>query len=327
MVSTTNLDGYLASLGFDSEATYDVPDNPADAALAGVNAFVREHATEEEPSSTGIIHITGPSILGNAAPVKAVGNLLTTIQNTIDAIGASLMGNRSAGGVIPSAITGRTEMSLIASPMPGSVVIQVAPSLSRMDDLYPKGPGLFDVEAELDAKPLADQAFIEFSTLIGELREDDLDDTQFVEHLTDLGPRVATAVKGFCEIVDKGVLDLEFEWTEPSKQTETAVISHSHAERAVKVIASANIENEEVTIEGTLLTVTQSTKDKLRILKNDGREIVITIGDISPAATYPLHTGDRVRVLAEKRVSLRPGGKRTEKLIGKAIESVAKLSD
>lgn len=325
MATTINPDDYLASLGFDPEATYDVPENPADAALAGVAAFVQEHITDVEPASTGIIHITGPSIIGNSAPVKAVGNLLTSIQNAVDAIGASLMGNRSAGGLIPAAITGRTEMSLIASPMPGSVVIQVAPSLARMDDLYPEGPGLFDVEAELDARPLADQAFIEFSTLIGELREDDPDDSQFVDHLTDLGPRVATAMKNFCESVDKGVLDLEFEWTEPSKRTETASISHSHAERAARVITSANIENEEIVIEGVLLTVTQSTKDKLRILEDDGREIIVAIGDISPAATYPLHTGERVRVLAERRVSHKPGGKRSEKVVGKAIEQVAKL--
>lgn len=325
MATTTNLDDYLASLGFDPEATYDVPENPADVALAGVAAFVQEHTTEAEPASTGVIHITGPSILGNSAPVKAVGNLLTSIQNAVDAIGASLMGNRSAGGLIPAAITGRTEMSLIASPMPGSVVIQVAPSLARMDDLYLEGPGLFDVEAELDARPLADQAFIEFSTLIGELGEDDPDDSQFLDHLTDLGPRVATAMKNFCESVDKGVLDLELEWTEPSKRTETARISHSHAERAAKVITSANIENEEITIEGALLTVTQSTKDKLRILEDGGKETVVAIGDISPAATYPLHTGERVRVLAERRISHKPGGKRSEKLVGKAVEAVVKL--
>lgn len=209
--------------------------------------------------------------------------------------------------------------------MPGSVVIQVAPSLARMDDLYPEGLGLFDAEEELDAKPLADQAFIEFSTLISELREDDPDNSQFVDHLTDLGPRVATAMKSFCESIDKGVLDLELEWTESSRKAKTASISHSHAERAARLIASANIENEEVTIEGVLLTVTQSTKDKLRILEDDGQEAVVTIGDIPPAATYPLHTGERVRIRAEKRVSRKLGGTRSEKLVGKAVELATKL--
>lgn len=325
MATMINLDDYLTSLGYDAEATYDVPESPSDAALVGVNAFAREHSPELEPESTGIIHITGPCILGNSAPVKAVGNLLTSVQSAIDAIGASIMGNRSAGGSIPSAIAGRTQMSLIASPMPGSVVIRVAPSLARKADLYPEGQGLFDLEDELDAQPLADQAFIEFSNLIDELQEDDPDDSDFVEHLTDLGPRVATAMKNFCETVDKGILDLQLEWTEPNERTETARISHSHAKRAAKVITRANIENEEVAIEGLLLTVTQSEKDKLRIQKDDGREIVVAFGDISPATIYPLHTGQRVRVLAERRVSHKPGGKRSEKLIGKTVEPMAKL--
>ena len=80
MATTTKLDDYLALLGFDPEATYDVPENPADAALSGVAAFVREHSAGQEPESTGIIHITGPSALGNSAPVKAVGNLLKVFE-------------------------------------------------------------------------------------------------------------------------------------------------------------------------------------------------------------------------------------------------------
>lgn len=327
MGTETNLDDYLSSLGFDPDGTYEVPDNPADAALASVSAFISNRSACEKQSSTGVLHIAGPSVLGHAAPVKSVGNLLTTFQSTVDSIGASLMGIRSVGGAIRSSIARRTEMSLIASPMPGSVVLQVAPSLPRIADLYPEGPALFDLENEVDAKPLADQAFIEFSALIGELNDDDPDDVVFIDHLTDLGPRVAAAMKGFCETVNKGVLDLEFEWTEPGQKTEKAVLSHSYAERAAKVIERANIETEEVTIEGTLLTVTQSSKDKLRILQEDGGEVVVALGYVSPAATRSLHTGERVRVLADKCVSHKPGGKRSERFVCKLVEPVAKLDD
>lgn len=325
MATTTNLDDFLSSLGFDANEKYNIPENPADAALAGVNAFVREHAADSPDSSTGIIHISGPSIIGNAAPVKAVGNLLTDIQGVIDAIGASIMGNRTTGGAIPGAITGRTEMSMIASPMPGSVVIQIAPSLARTADLYPNGPSLFDIEEETGARPLADQAFTEFSALVNELSVDAPDENDLVDHLTDLGPRVATAMKTFCETIDKGVFDIELEWEEPNRSPSSTAISHSHAKRAAAIIATAKIENEEVTLEGALLTITQSIKDKLRLLADDNTEIVISIGDISPAAIYPLRTGDRVRVLAERRISTKPGGKRNVKLVGKALEAIQKI--
>ena len=325
MAIQANLDDFLASLGFDANTTYSVPDNPADAALAGVNAFVLQHDVKSPDSSKGIIHISGPSIVGNVAPVKSVGHLLADIQSAVDAIGASLLGNRSASGIIPGTITGRTEMSLVASPMPGSVVIQIAPSLARKDDLYPDGPGLFDVEEVFDAQPLADQAFTEFSNLIGELSADEPDEIALVDHLTDLGPRVASAMKVFCETVDKSSLDVEFEWIEPNKPPKNTVISHGHASYAVAVITTANIENEEVSFEGTLLTVTQSNKDKLRLLKDDGKELVIAIGDISPEDTNSLHTGDRVCVSVERRVSNKPGGKRSEKLVGKTIKLITRL--
>lgn len=327
MATTIKLNEYLASLGFDESATYDVPQNPSDASLASVNAFIREHTKDAKPASLGVIHITGPSIVENSAPVKSVGGLLTSIQGAIDAIGASLRGIRSSHGAVPAIVSGRTQMSLIASPMPGSVVIQVAPTLDKMADLYPDGPGLFDVEEEIGARPLADLAFSEFSALIRELEQTTPDDAIFIDRLSDLGPRVASTMREFCESVDKGALDVEFEWREPGRNSETSSISHTQAKRAAKVIDDANIENEEVIIEGILLTVTTSNKDKLRILEDTGREVMITIGGISPASLFTLHTGERVIAQAERRISNRPGGRKVEKLIGVSIEIAPTLEN
>lgn len=118
-----------------------------------------------------------------------------------------------------------------------------------------------------------------------------MEDGQFVEHLTGLGPRVATAMKTFCETVDKGELDIQFEWEESGRRPKAVSISHDNACRAVTVIAKAAIENEEITIGGVLLTVTQSSKDKLRILEDDGKGVVVSIGDIPPVSMRSLHTG------------------------------------
>lgn len=327
MATTPNLEGLLESLGFDSNASYAVPEKPSDAALAGVRGFIHEHAEGEAPSSVGIIHITGSAVEGNSAPVKAVGTLLTSIQNAVDSIGAALMGNRSAGGQISAVVTDRTQLSLVANPMPGSVVIEIAPTLDRMKDLYPNGPSLFDVENDVGAKPLADLAVDEFSTLIALLNVDDIDNAQFVDHLTDLGPRVASCMKGFCESVDKGTLDVRFEWSEPCSQPKTVSLTHLQAERAVTAIDTANIDNEEITLEGTLLTITQSAKDRLRILDDNGKEIVISFGYIDPVSTYSLHTGQRVRLLVERRVSSCPGGKQNVKLVARSIQPVPALDD
>lgn len=326
MATTSNLKDFLTSLGFSESSTYDVPKDPADASLASVNAFIRENSDNDETASCGVIHIAGPSIVGNSAPVKAVGGLLTSVQGAVDAIGASIAGVRSTHGAIPSSISGRTQMSLVASPMPGSVVIQVAPTLDRMTDLYPHGEALFDIEEESGTKPLADLAFNEFSTLVRDLEQSTPDDSLFIDRLADLGPRVASAMKEFCESVNKGVLDVDFEWREPGKNAESSFITHSQAKRAVKVIEDANIENEDISIEGVLLTVTTSDKDKLRVLEDTGKEVIVTIGDISPTSLFALRTGERVIVHAERRVSNRPGGRQVVKIMGLSVETIPTLN-
>lgn len=324
MATTTNLTDYLKGLGYDDSVEYDVPESASDAAMAGVQAFVREHSDEPQPESIGVIHITGPNVKDNSAPVRSVGTLLTAIQDGVDAVGAAIMGKISLSGALPAAITGRTELSLVASPLPGSVVIQVAPTLDRMADLYPKeqGTALFDVEKEIGAEPLADQAFTEFSTLIKELGEEDPYKKNFVEHLTGLGPRVASNMKSFCDSVDKGGVDVSFEWSQPGRGSDSSFISHASAKNAVTVIENANIENQPISIAGTLLTVTTSTKDKLRILKQDGSECTIAIGSIEPADLISVHSGDKVAIEAERVISNRPGSRQREKLIGVSLRKV-----
>lgn len=327
MATSDDFASLLASLGYDSSTNYDVPDNPADAALAGIDAFIREHSDERERYSTGIIHITGPSILGNSAPVKAVGYLLTSVQNTIDAIGASIQDIKTTRGAIPIPITERTEMSLVASPMPGSIVLQVAPTMSRIEDLNPEGPPLFDVEKEAGARPLIDIAFGEFSSLVQDLSNNKPDNPQLIDRLTNLGPRVASTMKEFCKSVDKGAIDVELKWKEPEGVQETSSLSHTYAKQAAKIIEDANIENEEVTIEGNLLTVTTSQKDKLRVSMDDGKEVVVSIEMIDAAALLSLRAGDRVQIRAERRTSSRPGGRQTEKLIGISVQKNPKLME
>lgn len=46
MASKTDLDSFLASLGFDQNKAYDVPNDPSEAALAGIDAFLREHGLD-----------------------------------------------------------------------------------------------------------------------------------------------------------------------------------------------------------------------------------------------------------------------------------------
>ena len=326
MVLSDEMNNYLQELGFDPSKEYDTPSSLEEASIRSIEAFIGSAISDSCKRSRGIFHITGPSVLGNTAPVKSVGTFLTSFQNTIDSIGASLRGNKTASGQLSAEITGKTEMSMVASPLPGSVIIQIEPTMDPVDDLYPEGEALFDVE-DIGARPLADMAINEFMSLIRDMDEKEADNSEFVDHLTDLGPRVASSIKAFYESVDKGSIDVEIKWRDQRKQENIVTnVSHTYAHHAVNVINDANIENEIIQIRGTLKTVTYSHKDKLRIETEDGSEKTISIGSIDPAVLLKLTPGEHVCIETEQRISHKPGGGQNEKLIGLSVEQIPSIS-
>jgi hypothetical protein len=318
---------YLRSLGFNPDESYTAPDDPMEASRASINAFVQEHMEAVGKESIGFIHITGSAVKNNSAPLKSVAKVIAAVQDGVEAIGGSLEGFLSSRGRIPIDVSGRTQLSMVASPMPGSVVIQIAPTLPREFDLYPEGPALFDIEKETNAEPLADQAIGELSDLINELSAETPDKGQVLDRLTDLGPRVATAVKELCQSVSSSGVDVDFSWKQPGREEKKSSISAAYAKSAVSLIENANIESEEETIEGILITITESNKDKLRVLLDNGVEEQLSIGSISPVDLAAVNTGDRVRITATRSVSSRAGGRKSERLEGVALERVPKLPD
>ena len=152
------------------------------------------------------------------------------------------------------------------------------------------------------------------------------DQDAFVKHLAELGPRVASNVQSLCETVDRSQIDVDFEWREPSRERKTISVSHSFAKFAASVIQDAQVNVEQVHIEGVLLTVTTSEKDHLRIKEDLGgglsKDTVLPIGDIPPEQLYGLQPGDKVAVDAERQLFTRAGGRSQQKLVGVGINRI-----
>lgn len=326
MDTTPSLNELLNDLGFDPSQTYQLPDDPNELSASSLKGFIEQSVLCHSAESSALIHITGPSVCGHSAPVRGLGEFMIALQTTFDSIGASIEGFRSATGSIPSSVSARTELSLTASPLPGSVVLEIAPSIPRLEDLYPDGDALFDIEEAIGAKPLADSAFEELSELLEKLDIDSPDQNDFVDYLSELGPRVASSLKGFCDSISKASINIEFEWEEPSKPKKAVNINHSFARYISEVIDNASITSDEVRIEGILLTVTTSDKDHLRIRQQVGdvetKEVTLPIGDISQDELRDLHAGDRVVVYAEQQISTRAGGRTVTKLKGLSIKRI-----
>lgn len=329
MGTTINADAMLKELGFDESSSYDLPEDLNELSVSSLRGFIDQTYLQHSAESTALIHVTGPAVSGHSAPLRSIGDFMIRLQGAFESIGASIGGFKTLGGTVPTALAKRTELSLVASPLPGSVVLEVAPTKPRMEDLYPNGEALFDLEEVIGAKPLADQAFEEFSSLLSDLVVNQPDQDKFVDHLSELGPRVASSVQALCETVDKDAIDVDFEWKEPSGDRKKVSVNHTLAKFASTVIRNAEINVENVHIEGTLVTVTTSDKDHLRVREDVGegqtKDTTLLIGDIPAEQLYGLQPGERVAVDAERRVSTRAGGRRSEKLVGIGIRKLPKL--
>lgn len=295
---------------------------PEEASERSLRAFVAEQAGEdaaEQGESHGLIHFTGPAVIGHSAPISAVGNALTSMQSAIDAIGAAIEGFSSLGGQIPNRVKARTELRMNASPLAGSVVIDVRPSMSREEDLYPDGPALFDLDNQ-GARPLADECLEDFLGILSSTGEDSDSHDKFIELLSGYGPRTSSAIREFCSSLERDSLDVDFRWVEPKKQPIKSQMSHARAKSVASVIKDADIEVEDIELTGVLVTSTMSKKDKLRIRLGDGTEKILSLGKIAAQDIAKYHPGETVKVIAEHRIGRYAGGREKDWYIGVSIK-------
>ncbi len=321
----------LATAGFLEDEDYNLPGDLNELSSSSVRGFINQTVLKHSAESSALVHVTGPSVIGHSAPLRGIGEFMMTLQSAFDSIGASLEGFKALSGQIPDSVINKTKLSLVASPFPGSVILEIAPSTPRLEDLYPNGEALFDVEKEIGAKPLADSAFAELSRLMGVLSVEQIEQDKFIERLEDLGPRVASSVQGLCDVLDRNEMDVDFRWEEPSGERNEIRVSHSFAKFVSDVIKESDIHTEPVHIEGILVTVTTSDKDRLRIREDLGeggsKETTLLIGDIPFEQIYGLHTGDRVVVDAERQITTRAGHRSCEKLVGVRIQKIERMSE
>lgn len=299
-----------------------------EASERSLRAFVAQQTGDDAAGlkeSRGLLHFTGPAIVGHSIPISAVGSALSMMQSAIDAIGAAKEGFSSVGGQIPNRVKARTELRMDASPMPGSVVISVRPSMPREQDLNPDGQARLEFD-EVELRPLADECFEDFINILSSTIDDSPAHDKLIDLLSEFGPRTSSAVREFCSALDRDSLDVDLKWEEPKKRPLKGEMSHSRAKFVSGVIKDADIEVETVTLVGMLVTSTMSKKDKFRLRFEDGTEKTLALGKISPSDVSQFRTGETVTIKAERRIGRYTGGREREWLVGIAIEPKNQLS-
>ena len=95
-MAMTDIEKLMRDSGFteDDLAAIDLG-TPTEISRQSLRAFINQQSGEDAASleeSRGLLHFTGPAIVGHSVPISAIGSALLLMQNAIDAIGAAKEG-------------------------------------------------------------------------------------------------------------------------------------------------------------------------------------------------------------------------------------------
>lgn len=274
-----------------------------DLGRASIEAFVSARSDARELRSAGQLRLSGAGVLGHAAELDDVGQLASLWQRCVTAVGAALEGSQSAFGRLANDIHERTQLMLDASPVPGSLVLNVQPKMSPISESYPAGEqSLF----EDDPRPLADRASETLLQLLQHASQPSLDELDnLTAEFRSLGPRVATSVKMLADAIVKAHVDMYVEWREPLAATVRASLSATSAGWVSEFVGGRDLDAEDFLLRGTVRTVSDIAKWSVET--PSGLEQV-DAGQLPADFVRSTNVGDSVELLVRVRQTQRPDG-------------------
>ncbi|MDQ2837856.1 MAG: hypothetical protein M3Y77_17340 [Actinomycetota bacterium] len=291
-----------------------------DATRISVENFIGDQLIVRTQASHGLIRLTGDGVVGHAASASDVASVITGFQRLVTAVGASLeAGNTSLRGQIASTIQHRTRLRLVASPAPGSLVLNLSPEAPPEAEVSPGGQGSMFGEAT----PLADQVVTELVGLLGDATDlgPDPDTSPFLTRVEALGPRSAAALRTFAMALSTGNFDTEVGWAIPQRATVKVSVDHLVAAEVARLVEARNLDAENVTIEGEMRTVSDLTGWVVDSV--DGERYQVDGSAIEPDVVNTLHPHARVRIAADMVPTRHVGGSFRYSYLAKSVEVVS----
>ncbi|MFF2454096.1 hypothetical protein [Isoptericola sp. NPDC058082] len=295
-------------------ATWKTPDDLARRAMEAVGG---EELPGRSMVSTGTLHLAGRGVEGSAARMAAVGEVMTTFQRLVTAVGAAQEGYRNLRGSFPAPVLARTHLRLAASPYVGSVVLDFMPEITPAQELRPDG------DIQLIDEPRTQRTDEAVSEVIGLLDAAralpaDADEGPLLNEISDLGPRAAAALREFSKMLSVGDFETDVTWREPGKPTRRAILPASDAGRLSALIASRELDHGEAEVVGVLHTI--SDKTALAIETDLGTWEYVRGSKLPADALKNAVWGSRVRVIADAVEVRKPGGEVSVKYTAKSIQ-------
>lgn len=270
--------------------------------------------------STGIIRISGAAAVFGEALISSAGNVLINFQNLVTATGASLEGIRSRYlSDLPRQLVALTELRLLMRPLPGSLILKVTPAMSPMDELSAEEYVLVHQERT----QFIDRCVYSTMELLraAHTLEANIDNSEFLERVTNGGPLLATTLKKFAVDVEKDDFDINLEWSEPEVQTARAVFTKGDAALVKSLIVSRELDQDPVALTGYLVTL--STESRWQLTLDDGSQVTIDPTIIRKDTDVTVfHLKQRVKIKANAIAKIHPGGATTILYKAVSIEAI-----
>lgn len=257
------------------------------------SASINRQTVQRMAALTSRIHdqlsarFVGGSADAHRLSVRASARAVSSIQETVSAIGANLLGHVSAKGKLPDAVIRATELHLSPAPGFGSIVFE----LHRSD------PGVL-VEGIEDS--VLDDSFRMFFEVIEEASRNSqaLDATPAA--MKSIGPRAARHIFQLCEVLVSEGMGVDFDWANSVGKSEKVRLTRSAARYLKGVAKNSNKREENKRISGTLETVTTNTKKPIEILSEQDGVVKISATQEARESLGKLYNQ---RVIAEVRVT------------------------
>lgn len=273
---------------------------------AGIEAMVAQEAgTARVLNSTGHLRFTGVAVVGHSAELDTLARLSQAWQRAVSAIGAAVEGIKTVRGQLPTDVVRRTRLMLTASPAPGSVVFHIEPKESPMLEAEPGGqPAITD---EVTPRPLADQASSLLVELLYEGGKGELSAVDaLASHLSELGPRVGSAIDRLARAIEDGNVTLDVAWREPARPTRRAVVTPAQAKFIAQVVEGRGLNAGRETFVGNLATISDRQQ---WVLELGDKTVHLDMSELETADLTRWKVRDLVEVDVRTAVQERPDGR------------------
>lgn len=232
--------------------------------------------------------------------VRHFARVIGKFQDLVTAIGAHLTSTPESGK-IPAHVRSATNLLVLASPLPGSVQIELTPDTPGIDVAEPKGePLVRDTEA---ARPLADKAAEAALDLMAVPEGADLE--EWAVRVSAQGGRSARALRKLMDSVSRADVTMDAKWHEPGAPTSHVAVTSDDAGRASRAITNRQLDSIETDITGAIDTASLSQS---LVIARKGEKFKIRRGQLDEDTIRQLHPGALVKAHVREDVEILPGG-------------------